>query len=495
VPSRSRRRTVAAAALACGLAVLSAPAAAAPSSGAPSSGAPASPPARANPPKSTPGSPAPPRHYVQTTKCVQGSNIPRTVKNGVSWAQTQLNYTALWSLGGRGAGQRIAVIDTGVNPEPSAFGSRLRAGADLVQSGGDGLSDCDGHGTVVAGIIAAAPDSSTGFAGVAPSASLISIRQSSLDFGIRNAKQSAGQNVAGTTASLAGAIMFAARSGADVINISEASCRPGNAAADAGVRAVQRAVDYAINVKDAVVVAAAGNVDSSSDCKTQNVPGAGPQTIPVPASVPGVLAVGAVDKTGAPAAFSLAGTWVGVAAPGVDIVATNPLPDSTGQINKFITSSGVAPVQGTSFATPYVAGLVALVRNRYPDLDAAQVVRRIERTAVHPAANGARNDFVGYGMIDPEAALTAVLPGETPPQPSQRRGPQTLPAAQVHPDPERHARLVALLGTLGLLVAVLVGVIATITRRRRADHLMITRSPRTPGSAGRPRAGSVRSRR
>lgn len=448
---------------------------------------------RVSPPP-RPSFPAPPTHYVQTTKCVQGSNIPRTLTNGVSWAQTQLNYTALWTLGGRGAGQRVAVIDTGVNPEPAAFGNRLQAGADLVQSGGDGLSDCDGHGTVVAGIIAAAPDPTTGFTGVAPAATILSIRQSSLDFGIPNAKQNAGQNVAGTTASLADAIEFAARSGATVINISEASCRPGNAPADPGTRAVQRAVDYAIKVKDAVVVAAAGNVDSSSDCKTQNVPGADPQTIPVPASLPGVLAVGAVDEAGAPAAFSLAGPWVGVAAPGVNIISTNPLPDSTGQINRFITSSGVSPVQGTSFATPYVTGLVALVRHRFPDLDAAQVVGRIERTAVHPAADGGHNDLVGYGMIDPEAALTAVLPGETPPAPAQRFGPQTLPAAQPHEDPQRTARLVALLATLGLLVAVIVGVIITITRRRSAQPAG-ARLPRASGSTGRAGTGSVRSRR
>ena len=249
---------------------------------------------------------------------------------------------------------------------------------------------------------------------------------------------------------------------------------------------------YAITVKDAVVVAAAGNVDSSTDCKTQNVPGEDPQTIPVPASIPGVLSVGAVDQAGAPAAFSLAGKWVGVAAPGVDIISTNPLPDSTGQINRFITSSGVSPVQGTSFATPYVTGLVALVRNRFPDLRAAQVVKRIERTAIHPAANGGRNDFVGYGTIDPEAALTAVLPGETPPAPKQRYGPQTLPAAQPHPDPEHDARLVSLLGTLGLVVAVVVGTVVTITRRRRTDRLVASRPTRSAGRAG---AGTDRGRR
>ncbi len=339
---RARCRTVAATALVVAIAALAVPA----------SGCPDAPPPACQ--REQPGggsSPTPPVHYVPTTKCVQDSNIPRTLKNGVSWAQKQLNYTALWSLGRRGAGQRIAVIDTGINPEPTAFGARLQPGADLVRSGGDGLSDCDGHGTVVAGIIAAAPDHSTGFTGVAPGATIESIRQSSLDFGIRNAKQNAGANVAGTTTSLADAITFAAKSGARIINISEASCRPGNAPPDAGTLAVERAVHYAITVKDVVVVAAAGNVDSSTDCKTQNVPGENPQTIPVPASIPGVLSVGAVDQAGAPAAFSLAGKWVGVAAPGIDIISTNPLPDSTGQINRFITSSGVSPVQGTSFAT------------------------------------------------------------------------------------------------------------------------------------------------
>lgn len=424
-------------------------------------------------------SPTPPLHYVNTTKCVQAGNIPQTLHNGVSWAQTQLDYPAIWPLGGRGAGQTVAVIDTGVNPE-TAFGDRLQAGADLVVRGGDGRDDCDGHGTIVAGIIAAAPDADTGFAGVAPAAQLLTIRQSSLDYGLKNAKQNAGQNVAGTTASLAAAIRYAVARGARIINISEASCRNGNAPPDAGTLAVESAIRYAVQ-HDTVVVAAAGNVDSASDCKTQNVPGKSPATIPVPAGLPGVLTVGAVDAIGQPAAFSLAGPWVGVAAPGVDIISTDPLPNSTGQINRFVSGSGVSPVQGTSFAAPYVAGLVALVRARFPTLSPAQVIARIERTAEHPSAPGGRDDYVGYGMIDPRAALTAVLPGEVAPSPAPRHGPRTLPAAHQHLDPEHTQRLVALLGALGLLVVIAVGVVVTSTRRRRGDRL-VRRMPATAGA-------------
>lgn len=448
-----------------GATALAAPA----SSAAPATGA-----THSSPPgEPGPGTPSPPAHYVQTTRCVAASNIPASVRNGVSWAQAQLDYPSLWSLANRGEGQTVAVIDTGINPV-SAFGDRLHAGIDLVLSGGDGLQDCDGHGTVVAGIIAAAPDPSTGFAGVAPGVDLLSIRQSSLDYGIKNAEQSADENVAGTTGSLADAIDYAVRAGAEIVNISEDSCSPGNTAPDDGARAVASAVRRAV-AADVVIVAAAGNVDSSSDCKTQNTPGLSPATVPVPAGLPGVLSVAAVDRTGRPAAFSLAGPWVDVAAPGTDIVSTNPLPGTSGQINRFLTGSGVSPIQGTSFAAPYVTGLVALVRARFPGLDAQQVIARVERTAVHPAADGGRNDYVGYGMVDPTAALTDVLPGESASAPAQRYGPQTLPAARPHRDPERSARSTALLGTLGLFVLIVVGLVATATRRRRAAGLSARR--------------------
>ncbi|MEO9140088.1 MAG: S8 family serine peptidase, partial [Jatrophihabitans sp.] len=121
--------------------------------------------------------PPPPAAYVQSVMCVSDSPGPPAVANGVSWAQRTLRYTQAWRFS-RGKGIRVAVIDTGVNPGP-AFGSRLVGLADLVKPDlkhVPGLSDCDGHGTLVAGIIGASVDPKSGFAGVAPEATIMSIR-------------------------------------------------------------------------------------------------------------------------------------------------------------------------------------------------------------------------------------------------------------------------------------------------------------------------------
>jgi membrane-anchored mycosin MYCP len=415
----------------------------------------------------SPAPPVPSKSYSRTTQCVISANTRSTLKSGVSWAQTQLDYTALWDLGDKGDGQTVAVIDTGVNPV-DAFAGRLLSGGDYVRPNSVGQDDCDGHGTIVASLIAASPDPTTGFAGVAPDANLLPIRQSSSYYGVKNAKEGSPDQVAGDTTSLAEAIRYAVDRQATVINISEASCRNPSKPADP---AVQAAVDYAV-ANRVVIVAAAGNVDDTTDCKQQNTPGQDPATFPAPAEANGVLAVAAVDQNGDPASFSLTGPWVGVAAPGVDIISSNPVMGTHGQINELISQAGVSTIQGTSFAAPYVAGLAALVRERFPNLDAMGVISRIERTAEHPSAPGGKNDYVGYGMIDPAAALTAVLPGESGTSPSPRSGPATLPAAVAHHDPDRNARLVALIGTLALLVVAASAGIALSTRRRRADALV-----------------------
>ena len=163
-----------------------------------------------------------------------------------------LDLQRVWKLT-RGSGQHVAVIDTGVAPHPRL--PHLRPGGDYVSTG-DGTQDCDGHGTAVAGIIAATADSRHGddFSGVAPGASLISIRQSSTRFGAAADSATSGF---GDVDTMARAVRTAADLGASVINISSVACTPADTAFDDG--ALGAALSYAVDTKNVVVVAAAGN--------------------------------------------------------------------------------------------------------------------------------------------------------------------------------------------------------------------------------------------
>src|SRR5690348_18478417 len=109
---------------------------------------------------------------VQRSECAMTSVLPGTDPTAVSPNQLALNLSEAWRHS-RGAGQTVAVIDTGVEPGPRL--PNVEAGGDFIEST-DGLTDCDGHGTSVAGLIAGQPGPD-GFSGVAPEAHLISIRQ------------------------------------------------------------------------------------------------------------------------------------------------------------------------------------------------------------------------------------------------------------------------------------------------------------------------------
>lgn len=376
-------------------------------------------------------------------------------------AQSLMNLEQAWRFG-RGRGQVVAVIDTGVTPHPRL--GRVRAGGDYVGDGGSGggLRDCDAHGTLVAGIIAGRPAPGDAFVGVAPEASIISIRQSSSAYEIkdrRRAEEAAGDaNIGagyGSVRTLAHAVVRAVDMGATVINISEVAC--GAAGSNLNDAALGAAVKYAFD-RDVVVVVAAGNLTRDSACQEQN-PTPDPAdvdgwdsvtTVASPAwFTPYVLAVGSVDGTdGAPSGFSLHGPWVSVAAPGTDIVSLDSAPGSPKLVSAVESQDGPVTLRGTSFATPYVAGTVALVRARYPQLSAAQIMERIVRTAHAPGTG--RDDAIGFGVIDPVAALTAhIPPGEVRDFTSTPFTPPPEP-----PAPDTRARDVALWGSAITLAAV-----------------------------------------
>jgi membrane-anchored mycosin MYCP len=412
----------------------------------------------------------PDKAYKQETRCVasSGESVELTTK---PWAQDRLRFADL-SRFATGKGQTVAVIDTGVSPH-QYLGKRLVGGGDYVLAADQGLKDCDGHGTEVAGIIAANPkDEGIGFRGIAPDAKIMSIRQSSANYTFDDPNQQGGANQAGNLGTLAQAIVRAADSGATVINMSVDSCRPTKAGPITDPeKQVQSALRYAVEEQDVVAVASAGNLNENS-CNEQN--SADPKNPTYIVTPPWfsdyVISVAAMTEAGEAAEFSIQGPWVSVAAPGTEIISLDPA-NPGGLANQTINSQGQeSPIQGTSFAAPYVSGLVALVRQRFPDLDAVQVMNRIKQTASHPAAAGGHNSVVGYGMINPIGALTSMIPAEEGIAADEAVNmPFEVPPAQTRDWAPEQVAMIGAGGGVGLLLLTLF-IVHTVRRNRRAGQ-------------------------
>jgi len=293
-----------------------------------------------------------------------------------------------------------------------------------------------------------APDA---YSGIAPDVDIIAIRQSSQAFGLKDAYT--GDEDPQTRAkiddveTMARAIVHAANLGATVINISDVTCMSARNIIDQ--RTLGAAVRYAAVDKNVVIVAAAGDT-SKKDCK-QN-PAFDPMQPKDPRDWSGVgtvvtpswfsdyvLTVGAVDSDGRPMtqagqgqqSTSVAGPWVGIAAPGTDVIGLSPRDD--GLINAIDGPDNTLLIPaGTSFSTAIVSGVAALVRARYPQLSAYQVINRLEHTARAPA-RGVDNQ-VGYGVVDPVAALTWDVPEGPAKPPQQLSAPLNIPKAAPHRD-------------------------------------------------------------
>lgn len=362
---------------------------------------------------------------------------------GIPWSLQRVLLDELWQ-DTKGKGVRVAVIDTGVDDVNPQLKTAVdaKAGKDYLKPDKDGAGDDQrgktdgtvdevGHGTKVAGIIAARPRAGTGFVGLAPEATIIPIRQND-------------EKNSGKSDTMALAIDHAVAKGADVINISQDTTQALSEDSAMG-KAVARAL--AANV---VVVASAGN--DGMDGKLKNT---------YPAAFPGVLAVASSDRNNERAEFSQSGTFVGVAAPGVDMVSTVP-------------GGGQCVDNGTSFSAPYVSGVAALLRAKHPKWTPAQIVARIEQTAVR-SVNG-RDNHVGWGVVDPVRALadapdpapTAPTPDPAPPKPP---APEPAHLAMTETSQERAERIgTYALGVGGVLVAVVAGVATVIRDSRRRNR-------------------------
>ncbi|GAA2437788.1 type VII secretion-associated serine protease mycosin [Streptomyces macrosporus] len=273
----------------------------------------------------------------------------------------------------KGEGITVAVLDTGVDAGHPDLRGRVLEGKDLVGFGArEGDPHWARHGTAMAGIIAGrghGPGDGQGVLGVAPEARILPVRVLLEDGDPR--RKRAREERGGA---LAEGIRWAADHGADVINLSlgddSASAHP-DPAEDAAVR-------YALN-KGAVVVASAGNGGEDGD------------RISYPAAYPGVIAVTAVDRTGARAPFSTRRWYATVSAPGDDVVITYP-------------DGEYYEGWGTSAAAAFVSGCVALVRAAHPDLSPAQIKELIAGTA-RDTPPGGRSDELGTGIVNPAAAI------------------------------------------------------------------------------------------
>ncbi len=301
---------------------------------------------------------------------VDAASIPVPTTSYTQWNYTALRLAEIHNSF-TGTNVKVAVIDSGVDREnPELNGGQVLDGCDWVTSPtnvcrGTGVLDENGHGTHVAGIIAAKNDG-FGVTGVAPGATILPLRV-------------LGADGSGWLSDIAAAIDYAVANGAKVINLS-----------------LGGTLDYSlirISVEQAVasgvtVVAAAGNGGSGAAAS-------------YPAAYPGAIAVAATTESNLIATYSNSGNYIDVAAPGSAILSSWP------------TGTGYARLSGTSMASPHVAALAALIIQRNTATAISTSPAAI-RTAIESVAVKSNSDYsvsrYGLGVINPFESLGCATP-------------------------------------------------------------------------------------
>ncbi|WP_433055598.1 type VII secretion-associated serine protease mycosin [Dactylosporangium sp. CS-033363] len=313
------------------------------------------------------------------------------------WQLSALDARDAWKVS-TGRGVVVAVIDSGVDATHPDLVGQVLPGIDFVDpdAGDQGMVDPVGHGTTVAALIAGSNRDNSGAEGIAPGAKILPIRV------LDKANKYDDPGV------VAKAMRWAVDHHASVINLSLGGALRSEAIAEA--------LQYAA-AHDVVVVACTGNIATDPTI----------HQVWYPAREPGVVAVaglGAVSPRGTETLWSgsLTGPETVLTAPAVNLTGAKP-------------GGGYWVVQGTSFATPLVAGAASLVRARYPKMSAANVINRLIGTAKDLGPMG-RDDRFGYGEVDPVAALHDTI-GEVDSNPLAEVGPP--PVSAVGDADEMHA--------------------------------------------------------
>lgn len=287
-----------------------------------------------------------------------------------------LGIPSAWQLS-TGSGVRVAIVDSGVDATNQHLAGAIDPGRDFVGGSTAGRTDLTGHGTAVAGLIAARQVNGSGLRGVAPDARIVPVRvYESEEDGRRHPD----------AAVTAEGIRWAARQPGVRIIVVPSSTASESPALEAAVRDATR--------QGALVVASAGNADSGKDTS---------DAVVFPAGYPDVLSVTAVDNTGKPSDAVRRGVHVELAAPGAGVLTTY-----------FDAGDCVlAEKPSTSYAAGYVAGVAALVAAAHPAESPADWEYRLLATALRPAGAD-RDKLVGWGIVAPSAAINFVNDGSRP---------------------------------------------------------------------------------
>jgi len=328
---------------------------------------------------------AEPNRYRET------SAVPNDPSYGSEWGLPKINAPAAWDRTTGSASVVVGVIDTGIDLDHPDLVGNIVPGYDMVDlgtnptapagfrfegdfSGRDAIPEDEvGHGSHVAGTIAAMSNNALGVAGVTWQCKVMPVKALT-----RMVRISDGQvRGVGSSADIAAAVRYAADNGASVINMSLGS---------SGTTTVESsAIAYAIS-RGVVVVAAMGNDGTSNPS--------------YPAAYPDVVSVGAIDSADHRASFSQTGPHIDVVAPGVGVLST-------------YLAAGYGTLSGTSMATPHVAGVAALIRSVKPSATVAEVTD-ILRTTARPLrdapADPVPNDSYGWGCVDAAAAVNKAAP-------------------------------------------------------------------------------------
>lgn len=297
--------------------------------------------------------------YVEEDSVVKISATTTTKSTTyTNWGVSDINASAAWQAGLTGKGVKIAIIDTGAGSHSDLA---IAGGTNVISgSGTTSYTDDNGHGTHVAGIIAG-QGLNGGVTGVAPGASIYAVK----------ALNSSGS---GYTSDIISGIDWAINNGMNIITMSLGS--------STSVTALQDAVNTAYN-DGLLIVAAAGNDGNSAGTGTN---------IEYPANYTSVIAVAAVDSTNTRAYFSSTGSKLEVSAPGVNIIST-------------YLNNGYAQMSGTSMAAPFVAGDLALLKQKYPTYTNVQLRALLDSTVTDLGVTG-RDTLYGYGLIVAPAGST-----------------------------------------------------------------------------------------